>query len=50
MNAIELTKAHNDLTNRVIELEKQVKYLTQELEKQRLITEDLKVDVKMLSR
>ena len=50
MNAVELTKVVNDQQNRIIELEKEVKYLSQEFEKQRMIIEDLKVDVQMLNR
>ena len=48
MDAKELTKKYIDMENRVIYLEKQVSYLTQELDKQRLLMNDLKIDVQML--
>ena len=46
MNAVELTKIVVDHMNTIQELERQVKYLTQELEKQRLIMDDMKIDIK----
>lgn len=49
-DARELTKLMEDTRNRVNELEKQVEYLTQEYEKQRLIMDDMKVDVQMMQR
>jgi regulator of replication initiation timing len=48
MDARELTKTYNDLRNDVIELKKQVDYLTQENEKLRMIVEDLRIDIKMM--
>ena len=50
MDARELTKKYNDLSNTVIELKKEVEYLTQENTKLRMIVEDLKIDVQMLER
>lgn len=50
MNAVELTKIVNNQQNRIIELEKEVKYMNQEFEKQRIIVEDLKIDIQMLNR
>ncbi len=47
MDARELTKRMHEMENNVIEMGKEVEYLKQELEKQRLIISDLKVDVKM---
>jgi hypothetical protein len=49
-DAKELTKLMEDTRDRVRELEKQVEYLTQEYEKQRLIINDMKVDVQMMQR
>ena len=49
-DARELTKLMEDTWDRVKELEKQVEYLTQEFEKQRLIMDDMKVDVQMMQR
>ena len=49
-DAKELTKLMEDTRNRVIELEKQSEYLTQELEKQRILMDDMKVDVQMMQR
>jgi hypothetical protein len=48
MDARELTKEYIDIKDRVIKLERQVSYLTQELEKQRLLMDDMKIDVQML--
>ena len=45
MDAKELTKVVNNQSDKINELEKQVKYLTQELEKQRLLMNDMKIDV-----
>lgn len=47
MDARELTKRMHEMENSVIEMGKEVDYLKQELEKQRLIISDLQVDVKM---
>lgn len=49
-DARELTKLMEDTRDRMKELEKQVEYLTQEFEKQRLIMDDMKVDVQMMQR
>lgn len=49
-DARELTKLMEDTRDRVRELEKQVEYLTQELEKQRILMDDMKVDVQMMQR
>ena len=49
-DAKELTKLMEDTRNRVRELEKQVEFLTQELEKQRILIDDMKVDVQMMQR
>ena len=48
MNAIELTKMVNEMSNRLIELEHKVNYLENENDKQRLLLNDLKMDVKMM--
>jgi hypothetical protein len=45
MDAKELTLVVNNQSDKINELEKQVKYLTQELEKQRLLMDDMKIDV-----
>lgn len=50
MDARELTKVVTDQGNRLFTMEKQVEYLTQELEKIRLIVDDLKIDVRMMGR
>lgn len=50
MDAKELTQKYYALTNEFVEVKKQVEFLTQEFEKQRLIIEDMKIDVQMLSR
>ena len=49
MDARELTKVVNQLTNDMIEIKKEVSYLTQEFEKLRLLVSDLQIDVKMLN-
>lgn len=50
MDAKELTEKYYKMKKTVDKLDKQVEYLTQEYEKQRMIMSDLQVDVKMLSR
>ncbi len=50
MDARELTKMFYQSQDRIIELEKQVSFLMQELEKQRVLMSDLQIDVKMLER
>lgn len=50
MDARELTKVVNEYGNKINVLEKQVEYLTQELNKVRLIVNDMQIDVKMLQR
>jgi len=49
MDARELTKKCIEQENRIFKLEKQVEYLVQEFEKQRLLIDDMKIDVKMLT-
>ena len=49
-DAKELTKLMEDTRDRMRELEKQVEFLTQEFEKQRLLMDDLKIDVKMMQQ
>lgn len=48
MDARELTKKYWELSNLVDELKKKVEFLEQENAKLRMLTEDLKIDVKML--
>ena len=48
MDARELTKKVTDQENRIFILEKQVEYLTQEFQKQRLHLDDMRIDVQML--
>lgn len=48
MDARELTKKVTDQENRIYHLEKQVEFLTMELEKLRLLFSDLDMDVHML--
>ena len=50
MDAKELTKVVNKHDTDIIELKKQVEYLTQEVEKLRLLMGDLNYDVKDLQR
>lgn len=50
MDARELTKAYNDLRNEHFETSKKVEYLENEVNKLRLLVEDLKIDVAMLNR
>lgn len=50
MDARELTKKVQEQENRIFILEKQVEYLTQEFQKQRLILDDMNIDVKMLQK
>ncbi len=50
MDAKELTKKVTEQNNKIFVLEKKVEYLTQELDKQRLIMSDMVMDVKMLQR
>lgn len=50
MDARELTKKVTEQENRIFVLEKQVEYLTQEFQKQRLILDDMSIDVKMLQK
>lgn len=50
MDARELTKVVEDQQNKIIELEKKVDYLEQVAEKQRLLLDDLRMDVYMLER
>ena len=50
MDAKELTKKVQDQENRIFKLEKQVDFLTQEYEKQRLLMDDLRIEVQMMQR
>ena len=50
MDARELTKRVVDQENRIYHLEKQVDFLTQELQKQHLIMDDVRIDVQMMQR
>lgn len=50
MGARELTKEYTRLSNELFTTRKQVEYLTQELEKLRMLVDDMKIDVQMLSR
>lgn len=50
MDAKELTKVVNNQSSEIIELKKQVDYLTQEVEKLRLLMDDMKYDVMDLQR
>ena len=50
MDARELTKSYIELKSEYQETKKTVEYLDQEVSKLRLIIEDLKIDVEMLSR
>lgn len=50
MDAKELTKVVNNQSSEIRELNKQVEYLTQEVEKLRLLMGDLNYDVKDLQR
>ena len=48
MDARELTKKVQEQESRIYHLEKEVEYLSQELQKQRLLLNDLDIDVHML--
>lgn len=48
MNMDALTKKHMDLSNELFQTKKQVEFLTQEVEKLRLLVEDMKIDIKMV--
>lgn len=48
MNANELTARYNEIIKRVKELENIVNWLEQESEKQRLLLDDISIDVQML--
>ena len=50
MDARELTKEYIKLSNDLFTTMKQVEYLTQEMEKLRMLVDDMKIDVQMLSR
>jgi len=50
MDARELTKVVDRQSNDIRELKKQVEYLTQELEHQRIIINDMKIDIQMMQR
>lgn len=48
MNAQELTVIVNDHSDKLVGILADIKYLLDEVEKMRLLLEDLKVDVKMM--
>lgn len=48
MNAHELTIVVNKMTSELMEVQKEAKFLKQELEKIRLLVSDLQIDVKMM--
>lgn len=50
MDARELTQVTNKHANEIYELKKQVDFLRQEFEKQRLIISDMQIDIKMLDK
>ena len=50
MDARELTKEYTRLSNDLFTTMKQVEYLTQEMEKMRMLVDDMKIDVKMMQR
>ena len=47
MDAKELTKVVERQANEIYELKKQVEFLTQEVNKQRMLLDDLRIDVQM---
>lgn len=50
MDAKELTKVINNHSDRITELEKTVKYLENELQKQRMLIGDMRCDIMELER
>lgn len=50
MDARELTKKYTDMSNELFQTKKQVEFLTQEIEKLRLLVDDMKIDVQMIQR
>ena len=50
MDARELTKVVNRLEDKMIQLEKEVQYLKQVVDKQQLEISDMKIDVQMLNK
>lgn len=48
MDARELTKEYTKISNELFITKKQVEYLTQELEKLRMLVDDMKIDVQMM--
>lgn len=50
MDAKELTKVVNDHSDRIIKLEKNNKFLEDELSKLRLLIKDLQIDVQMAAQ
>lgn len=50
MDAKELTKVVEKQTNEIYELKQKVDFLNQEFEKQRMLLDDLRVDVQMMQR
>ena len=50
MNAKELTEIVNKQSNEIIELNGDVTYLKQEVEKLRMLMDDIKIDIQMLGQ
>ena len=50
MDARELTEKYWALENEVAKLKKEVEYLKDEIQKLRMLTEDMKIDLLMLER
>ena len=48
MDARELTDKYHKMSADISEIKKQVEYLTLEVKKQRMLLDDLKIDIKML--
>lgn len=49
MDARELTKKYQTLSNEFFEKKKQIEYLTEEVQKLRMLVDDLKIDVAMIN-
>lgn len=50
MDARELTREYNRLSDKMNEAEKQLSYQSQEIEKLRMLLEDLRIDVAMIQK
>lgn len=48
MDARELTKFINQLSNNVIDMKKEMDYMNQQLQKLKVVVADLQIDVKMM--